>query len=819
MPSIESLYLTNEKAVDRCTENSHESTKSSIDDISSAILKKKVKELDEKMEALKEAVEVNELEGPGDCDTVVIVKIENPEESEEQEENGSLSKRREDEADVQESGVEKEEEEPEKLEDIKKNGANTSKQTNEKWDNIWDKICPDIDQAKNKLLKKKVCALLAKCVPKGEDLCKKLEGMSLGGDKNGLKAKGPGDHVPQCRHVPTVLTGLLHSPGQMTTLSSPPHEGVLPSFAILQNDMKVNSGATDMYQWNLGNNYHSVSPPNMSYQSDHSISDVECNMNHVSPQSLDDGPQDIPTVMAQAMYLIVPGDSQPTVCNQDLVNQWDSPSASTSSQHQASGIDGRTDYDVQTWPGMDLHPLPVSMATHRVSAPSPMWTLSLVLPVRTIIQRCHQPPSLGGQFTRRRPHLFVFPVVSTTDQCASGIGEYNAGDKLQRNPLRETLKCHVTEELHRDWSSTSCHPQPITITESPPLYSPPREENAVQTSGYEQSIHQRNAFRLSADELLQRDCSDPYEGENILQKLILHQKSEQAIAVIQRMVQLRLDLNATNDQGQSSLLLAVINGMAMVVRYLVAFNADVLNGDKKGTYPIHYAASHGFTEVIDAICASNRHVDLECLDFNGKTPLMCAVETHGTTQTIYQDGEEVGKVVNNLRIAQILLENGAQPTKQDARSGKTALHYAIADVKLDMIKLILDSDEMVKVARVPMSDGNTPLHLAVALKCNQSVKCDIIKYLIHKGADISATNVERVKPLDLVTARSQRGLSGTVLQEQEKINVHREKHRSGDGRQTQQQIGQKVMSVSIFQPIGQIMQNGNETFVVAMADC
>lgn len=43
---------------------------------------------------------------------------------------------------------------------------------------------------------------------------------------------------------------------------------------------------------------------------------------------------------------------------------------------------------------------------------------------------------------------------------------------------------------------------------------------------------------------------------------------------------------------------------------------------------------------------------------------MCAVETHGTTQTIYQDGEEVGKVVNNLRIAQILLENGAQPTKQ-----------------------------------------------------------------------------------------------------------------------------------------------------------
>lgn len=561
----------------------------------SAILKKKVKELDEKMEALKEAVEVNELEGPGDCDTVVIVKIENPEESEEQEENGSLSKRREDEADVQESGVEKEEEEPEKLEDIKKNGENTSKQTNEKWDNIWDKICPDIDQAKNKLLKKKVCALLAKCVPKGEDLCKKLEGMSLGGDKNGLKAKGPGQTTYHNADMsPQYSPAYLHSPGQMTTLSSPPHEGsVLPSFAILQNDMKVNSGATDMYQWNLGNNYHSVSPPNMSYQSDHSISDVECNMNHVSPQSLDDGPQDIPTVMAQAMYLIVPGDSQPTVCNQDLVNQWDSPSASTSSQHQASGIDGRTDYDVQTWPGMDspssasFHGNPPSVSSISdvdsvFGSPSPynnpeMSPASAVSGGSAVHSPAPTPPSSSQWY----PPQTSAPVASERYMTITSSSNINFGVVQVQRPsnscsspphllqevspeaqirniekyLKETEPQHqVLPPIDSIFPTGPSHPrkapstmratncnatpyarppnatsplrsyteigqvpavthQPITITESPPLYSPPREENAIQTCGYEQSIHQRNAFRLSADELLQRDCSDPYEGE------------------------------------------------------------------------------------------------------------------------------------------------------------------------------------------------------------------------------------------------------------------------------------------------------------------
>lgn len=43
---------------------------------------------------------------------------------------------------------------------------------------------------------------------------------------------------------------------------------------------------------------------------------------------------------------------------------------------------------------------------------------------------------------------------------------------------------------------------------------------------------------------------------------------------------------------------------------------------------------------------------------------MCAVEAHATHQTMYQDGEEVTRYVNNEMIAKILIESGAQPTKQ-----------------------------------------------------------------------------------------------------------------------------------------------------------
>ncbi len=100
-----------------------------------------------------------------------------------------------------------------------------------------------------------------------------------------------------------------------------------------------------------------------------------------------------------------------------------------------------------------------------------------------------------------------------------------------------------------------------------------------------------------------------------------------------------VDLDRTNLQDESPLMLAALNGNAEIVKYLVAQGAEV---NKTGWTPLHYAATKGDVNIIKFLLAQSAYIDSESP--NGTTPLMMAAR-YGTFEAV-----------------KLLIEEGADPT-------------------------------------------------------------------------------------------------------------------------------------------------------------
>ncbi|ROL47301.1 26S proteasome non-ATPase regulatory subunit 10 [Anabarilius grahami] len=91
-------------------------------------------------------------------------------------------------------------------------------------------------------------------------------------------------------------------------------------------------------------------------------------------------------------------------------------------------------------------------------------------------------------------------------------------------------------------------------------------------------------------------------------------------------------------------------------------------------------------------------------------------------------------------IAQILLENGADPNATD-KLQSTPLHRASAKGNFRLIQLLLKESASTNIQD---SEGNTPLHLA----CDEE-RADAAKLLVEHGASIYIENKEKMTPLQV----------------------------------------------------------------------
>ncbi|KAM9310481.1 NF-kappa-B inhibitor delta isoform 2-T2 [Pholidichthys leucotaenia] len=192
---------------------------------------------------------------------------------------------------------------------------------------------------------------------------------------------------------------------------------------------------------------------------------------------------------------------------------------------------------------------------------------------------------------------------------------------------------------------------------------------------------------LSRMDYSRTTCQDE-DGDTILHIYTAKGLREWAFATAERLRDIgRLD--AKEHKGKTALLVAVTANQPEIVQDLLSLGADINASDVKGKTALHLAAEYGFPEVLQAILSYRPDVNLESLNFEGMTPLHCAAISHSDTMkalssTAVADVNLQTKAVEKLSCVQMLLRAGASLLSQEIKSNKTVLHLAVKEGNIDL---------------------------------------------------------------------------------------------------------------------------------------
>eukprot|EP00075_Anas_platyrhynchos_P005883 XP_012961954.2 NF-kappa-B inhibitor delta [Anas platyrhynchos] len=166
---------------------------------------------------------------------------------------------------------------------------------------------------------------------------------------------------------------------------------------------------------------------------------------------------------------------------------------------------------------------------------------------------------------------------------------------------------------------------------------------------------------------------------------------------------------------------------------------------------------YGYAQVLQVILSLGFPLDLEMKNFEGHTPLHCAVLAHnallreqghpGVTKEqqegLQHQSEELESCI------QLLVQAGASIYSRDVKSNKTVLHYTVQDANISLLRYFLELNAFKSRDFVnSKAHGNTALHMAAALHCHRNQK-EIIQLLLDHGADPSIRNLDNDQPIHM----------------------------------------------------------------------
>ncbi|XP_058865583.1 NF-kappa-B inhibitor delta isoform X2 [Acipenser ruthenus] len=264
----------------------------------------------------------------------------------------------------------------------------------------------------------------------------------------------------------------------------------------------------------------------------------------------------------------------------------------------------------------------------------------------------------------------------------------------------------------------------------------------------------RTLGSMPIEKLLQED----QDRDTILHIYTAKGMREYAIVAAEKMSRLR-SIDAKEHHGKTALLVAVTANHPYIAHDLIMLGADINMVDDKGQTALHLAATYGFLEVIQVILSTATTIGLEILDFEGHTPLHCAVLTHNSmrrelnhdlTISPERQKELERRIVEVMACIKLLVQAGANVTSQDIKSSKSVLHLTVQEGNYLLLKFFLELNTGKDEDFVNMkAHSNTALHMAAALR-NEIYQEEIIKLLLHHAADPSIRNLENEQPIHLV---------------------------------------------------------------------
>ncbi|NXC46923.1 IKBD inhibitor, partial [Penelope pileata] len=228
------------------------------------------------------------------------------------------------------------------------------------------------------------------------------------------------------------------------------------------------------------------------------------------------------------------------------------------------------------------------------------------------------------------------------------------------------------------------------------------------------------------------------------------------LAAAERMKEL-LRLDAKEHRGKTPLLVAVTARQPAIVYDLIQAGADVNAVDNKGQSALHLAATYGYAQVLQVILSQGSPLDLEMKDFEGHTPLHCAVLAHNAllrdrSRPAEQQQEDAQQSRELEACVQQLVQAGASIHSRDVKSNKTVLHYTVQDGNVSLLRYFLELNAFKSKDFInSKAHGNTALHMAAALHCHKNQK-EIIQLLLDHGADPSIRNLDNDQPIHMAPA-------------------------------------------------------------------
>ncbi|BAF24520.1 uncharacterized protein [Oryza sativa Japonica Group] len=188
---------------------------------------------------------------------------------------------------------------------------------------------------------------------------------------------------------------------------------------------------------------------------------------------------------------------------------------------------------------------------------------------------------------------------------------------------------------------------------------------------------------------------------------------------------LRLDVNQTNDRGETPLFLSAFFGRTASTRYLLDHGADPMIVGKSGS-PLHAAAGKGHCEIVELLLSRGIGIVFDSLY---GTPLHTAA-AHGQCSTM-----------------KILLDHHADPDKV-FNLDDTPLNMAISSKSLECVKLLIQAG-----ADVNFRDSNGATYVMMAANYGFS---GIMKCLLDAGANPNIPDQFGVFPIEVAALQVHR---------------------------------------------------------------
>eukprot|EP01090_Pellita_catalonica_P022028 TRINITY_DN8417_c0_g1_i1.p1 TRINITY_DN8417_c0_g1~~TRINITY_DN8417_c0_g1_i1.p1 ORF type:complete len:681 (+),score=134.76 TRINITY_DN8417_c0_g1_i1:57-2099(+) len=206
-----------------------------------------------------------------------------------------------------------------------------------------------------------------------------------------------------------------------------------------------------------------------------------------------------------------------------------------------------------------------------------------------------------------------------------------------------------------------------------------------------------------------------------------HAASSNAVAAVQRLIELNADINAVDKGGFSALHHAAFNDSYESMQYLLSKGAKLnLKDSEEGSTPLILAAFGGFERCVRLLLDNNAPFQEE--DNDGATALHKAA------------------YAGHPGCAQILIDTGAEIDRKD-KTLSSPLHMAAYQGRLKCAKLLIERGAAVNEAN---KHGRTPLQLAV-LKGHQ----DCVIFITNCGGKtnvLSISGSSNVKKTSTATA-------------------------------------------------------------------